>query len=618
MAKMPLNALLQSAENLNLGSQLQTAGMVAELQAASMIGEAARQATASAAAAAVQPVEPLIQPTFSKAADSYGVMRHIDPVRDHFLNARIGIEALRRIALEGVGSKSRSLLQRVEDYLKKHLPEAEYAALMGQLGIEKGAPTTLLKKALPTLGSKFRIPLREKPGAPNNVELVEVEHNTHSALFGAGAVVSDDIRSMEALRLALINVRRRQQKVLADAQADLAEIEARVPAERSRLDVLNRTRSESLDDYVVAQRLLADHWHSVEEAHRRRQQVIESNVGLFYVKQRETPLTHTLPDPLELRFTSADDLVPGCANRETPLAEDLEPFMEAVLDIPAADWATLRELSHLLPSRSRLERMVGARRQRVALRLSQSAAVPAGALQGIVLQNRILLGDIAGRPFSGATMRDLQMQGHQILALEDLLAGPVPLLREPARALHQRLDAAAGCLLARLRSISPSLRLIWASAAEADRLVVDAPERWPGIAQAEAADFNGIRTLAELVAWWFRQLHAEAGGASRTAMRNFVRACLLLAIGDDPDELLQGRLRTLPGRFRIGEALRLDLNRVPPPGAELQLVDDAQRVIGMVRVDDHDANGTLASITQVLDAGASLTTSFRVSGTRRP
>jgi hypothetical protein len=188
MAQIPLDGLLQKATQFDLGSQLQAPGMVADLQAASMIGGAARQA-AAAAAATVQPNEPLIQPTFSKAADSYGVMRHIDPVRDHFLNARVGIEALRRMALESVGSKSRSLLQRVEDYLKKHLPEAEYAALMEQLGIEKGAPTTLLKKALPTLGSKFRIPLREKPEAPNAVELVEVEHNTHSALFGAGAVV---------------------------------------------------------------------------------------------------------------------------------------------------------------------------------------------------------------------------------------------------------------------------------------------------------------------------------------------------------------------------------------------------------------------------------------------
>lgn len=616
MAQLPFNALLQTAANLNLASQLQTAGSAADLQTASMINDSAKQA-AVAAAVAVPPAEPLIQPTFSKATDSYGVMRHIDPVRDHFLNARVGIEALRRMALEGVGSKSRSLLQRIEDYLKKHLSTAEYNELMAQLGIDQGAPTTLLKKALPTLGSKFRIPLREKPDAPNNVELVEVEHNTHSALFGAGAVVSDDIRSIEALRLALIGVRRRQQKALADAQADLAEIDARLPAERSRLDVLNRTRSESLDDYLVAQRLLADHWRTVEEAHRQRRQVIENNVGLFYVKQRETPLTRTLPDPLELRFTSADDLVPGCANRETPLVEALAPFMDAVLDIPVADWATLRELSHLLPGRTRLEMMVNSRRQRVALRLNQTVDVSTSALQGIVAQNRSLLGDLASRPFSAEAMRDLQRQGHQILALEDLLACPVPLLREAARALHQRLDAAAGCLLARLRSISPSLRLAWASAAEADRLAVETPELWSGIAQAEAADFNGLRTLAELVAWWFRQLHEEAGGTSRTAMRNFVRACLLLAIGDDPDELLHGRLRTLPGRFRIGEALRLDLNRLPPPGVELQLVDDAQRVIGMVRVDDHDANGTLASITQVLDAGASLTTSFRVSGRRK-
>ena len=355
----------------------------------------------------------------------------------------------------------------------------------------------------------------------------------------------------------------------------------------------------------------------VEQADADRRRVIEGNVGLFYVKQRETPFTRTLPDPLDLRFTSADDLVPGCANRDTPLAEDLGPFMEAVLDIPVADWAMLRDLSHLLPGRTLLERMVLARRQRVELRLGQTMNTATAALQGLVQQNRVLLGEIAARPFTATSMLELQRQSHAILALDDLLACSVPLLREPARALHQRLDGAAGCLLARLRSVSPSLRLAWAAAAEADRLVIENPERWSGIAQAEAADFNGIRTLAELVAWWFRQLHPEASGASRSAMRNFVRACMMLAVGDDPEQILHGRLRTLPGRFLPGETLRLDLNRVPVPGAVLQLMDDAQRVIGMVRVEDHDEHGTLASITRVLDASVSLNTAFRVSGQRK-
>lgn len=604
------SAALSDLQNLNLRADATT---LANLASSSVTSAAA------AASAGITPAraEPLTAPTYAKASESYGVMRQIDPMRDHFLNARIGLEALRRIAGEATGSKGRSLLKRVEDYLAKHMSPAEYQALMEQIGVQKDMPTAFLRKEIPKLGSKFRVPVSEFQEGSLDPKLVEVEHNAHSALFSIGAVAADDIRAMEALHLALVKVRRAQQKALADAQADLADVVAGIPPARARLDALNRQRSEVLDDYLVTQRVLAEHWKNVEQAHAERRRIIESHLGLYYVKVRETPVSQTLPDPLDLRFTSADDLVPGCPNRDTPLAEDLLPFMEAVLDIPAADWSVLHDLSHLLPSRVLLEKMVLARRQRLNIRLGNTAAASRAGLDQLLRQNLFLAGEIAARPFQATSMLELQRQAHAILSLEDLLGVPVPLVREPARALHQRLDAAAGCLLSRLKAITPSLRLAWAEAAEADTLAVESPERWPGLDRAEAADFNGIRTLVELVGWWFRQLHAEASGASRSALRNFVRATLLLAAGDDPDEILHGGVLTLPGHFRIGEALRLNLNRTPPPGALLHLMDEQQKVVGVVRVEDHDDKGTLARISSVLDASVLLNTAFKVSGPRR-
>ncbi len=152
---------------------------------------------------------------------------------------------------------------------------------------------------------------------------------------------------------------------------------------------------------------------------------------------------------------------------------------------------------------------------------------------------------------------------------------------------------------------------------------MEAPERWPGLAEAEERDFNGVRTLVELVAWWFRQLDADASAAARGAMRNLVRACLLLAASDDPQQLVQGRLQTLPGRFRLGEALRLRLDREAAPGTLLQLFDDDQRVIATLRVNDHDDQGTVASVASILDPelernpGAVLATGLRISGVDR-
>ncbi|MEY2689233.1 MAG: hypothetical protein RL375_3432 [Pseudomonadota bacterium] len=574
-------------------------------------------------AAPVAPrAEPLIEPTYGKATETFGVMRQIDPVRDHFLIAVSGLEALRRIATERDGSQALPLIKRIETFLKEHLEPADFTRLMADLGARADDPLSYLRKPIVKLGSKVAFPATAVEGntAAADDKLV---HNAHSSLFGVGAVVIDDIRVVEALHQALVKLRRAMQKSLADKQARLAELQGRIPPAGAALESAERQRSEELDDYAVAQQVLAEHWRSVEAAHAERRRVIDSHVGLYYVKVRETPLGRPLPDPLALRFTSADDLVPGCGPRDTPLADELQPFMDAVLDIPVADWSVLNGLAHLLPGPQRLLPMVAARKQRLAQRSTQVGAVTAGlggraapALGRLLQHNLSLAGELIARPINAASLVDLQRQSHAVLALEDLLACPVPLLREPATALRQRLDGAAGCLLAHIKAVTPSLRLTWAAAAEADTLPVDTPERWPGLERAEAADFNAVRTLVELVGWWFRQLDGDAAGASRTAMRHLVRACLLLAAGDDPDQLLQGRVSLPPARLRVGETLRLQLNRVPTPGALLQLTDDQQRVVGTLRVDDHDVNGTLARFTSVVDPAAVLSTASRVSGQR--
>jgi hypothetical protein len=624
---------------INLGTLRATAlpSKPVSLVSSSVLQTAISQANISALASAanVTPVavapappraEPLVKPTYDQAASKFGVMRQIDPVRDHFSNAVGGLKALRDTAIVKGGGQAASLIDRVEKYLLEH-KVGEFDTLLKELaeqntvpGAEPPRKPVYFRDSTVRIGGRFELAAKDVD-AGNAAGAVASTHNAHSALFALSRVVIDDIRVVETLYQLLLGLRRNQQKALADLQADLDEIDDALPAAVARLDLRERQRVEELDDYAVAQQVLAEHWRSVEAAWVERARVINSHQGLYYVKVRETPLGRTLPDPLDLRYTSADDLVPGCGPRDTPLSDELLPFMDAVLDIPVADWAVLNGLAHLLPGPQRLAPMVSLRQQRLALRPTQSANTLAGltgktapALGRLVQHNLLLAGELAQRPFNAASLLDLQRQGHAILALEDLLASPVPLLREPARALHQRLDGAAGCLLARIRAVTPSLRLAWAEAAEADTLAVDTPERWPGLAQAEQADFNGVRTLVELVAWWFRQLDADAAGASRTALRNLIRACMLLAAGDDPGQLLQGRIAVLPARLSVGETLRLQLNRVPPPGALLQLTDDHQRVVGELRVHDHDVQGTVARFTRVFDAQALLSTASRVSG----
>jgi hypothetical protein len=571
------------------------------------------------------PKEPLTEPVFNKAPTTgKGMLSHVELIRDSFVNVRRDLLDLRDKA-NARQNQAKSLIDRVCDFLDDYMKPEELRRL-GVIDSDNQAPAFRLLVA-PDLhnadGFLLRPRLDRALVRPGDAGPDGTPHNDESALFSAGKVVADDIRQIEALRGALTTLRRRHQQALADLRARLAALESDIPGEIRSLDVRERERVEALDDYAVAQRLLAEHWREIEAAHAERKRVIESHRGLFYVKVRETPLGRTLPDPLDLRPSSPDDLVPGCANRDTALPTALAPFIEAVYDIPAGDWTNLRPLGHLLPGRAILAGLVDTRRQKLALRLNRAVSAETPVLASLVQQNHALVREVAARPFTAGALSELQRQGSAILALDDLLAIPSPLLRDPARALHQRLDAAAGCLLARLRTIAPSIRLNWATAAESNRLAVETPERWPGLAEAEERDFNGVRTLVELVAWWFRQLDTDASGVARTAMRNLVRACLLLAASDDPRQLIQGTLKTIPGRFRIGEALRLTLNREAAPGTLLQLFDDSQRVIATLRVDDHDDQGTVASVASILDPevernpGAVLNTALRISGLNR-
>jgi len=582
-------------------------------------------------AAPSTPVEPVSEPTFAKASSKFGVMRHIDPVRDQFINARLALEDLRLFATRSPGT-GKPLLERVEAYLQKHMA-ADYEKLLTELGVTLGTSVgtnitdklhaRFFAKALPRLGNKDTISLENfvNPSIDlgEMVKDVAFTHNTHSALFATGSVMSHDIRTIESLRQALVKVRRYQQLALENQQAQLAELEIRIQKERSSLNVLEAKRSETLDDYAVAQRLMAEHWQEVEQAYAERKRIIDSNLGLYYVRVRETPMSRTLPDPLDLRYSNADDLVPGCPNQILPLSEELSPFMELLLDIPAADWNLLHGLAHQLPGRFQLEQLVLKSRQRMESKIQNPPLLPVSTpvLNAILQTHQTMRMTITAKPFVVAGLKDMQQQSHQILSLEDLLASANPVLREPANQLHQRLNSAAGCLLERLRAIRPSLRLTWADKAEANSLPVEKPEQWPGLDKAETDDFNNIRTLIDLIGWWFGQLQADASGSSRTAMQNFIRAALLLAAADHPLDLLQGQLKVLPTKFRIGELLRLDLNREPLSGNLLHLLDAQQQVIATVKVEDHDSKGTLASITSILNPAAMLALDMRVTGQRK-
>ena len=283
----------------------------------------------------------------------------------------------------------------------------------------------------------------------------------------------------------------------------------------------------------------------------------------------------------------------------------------------------MRSHYRLLPNRKRLFDLSARRIGRIKHRLSKSnssANTPlAIRMQLLSKQNHALLLDASRLTLKdNASLVQVQRKSRDVLSLEDLLSGSSHRLRGRAEILHDRLNQAGFCLLRELREIRPSLRLQWAEHAENDSLQIDQPTSWPGIDEAQDEDFNRVRTLTELVDWWFRQLHEKAPASSRSAVRNLIRACLLLAANDDPDELLQGQLKSPPLKLLDGDRLRVTLNREALPGTLLQLHDRNNRLVGTLRVDDIDDQGALTTITKVIDKHVVPDSGFTCTGFKLP
>jgi len=535
----------------------------------------------------------------------------------------------------------------VIDQIRPEVPEYRRAyqgmlnllnSLPAQFGVDEGAElNTLLTAAdigtpIPPdrVNPRTATPAADDPAviawgaAWDEVKDLDPVGRLYHALFHAGQILARQIAAMEGRyggiedRLETLLRERVQIEDLLDQLT--AEIELAGQALRGEDGV----RVERLGDYGVAQALVRDDWSRVYRTDQERTRILTHGLkGLYYVRVRQTPISAALADPLELRHGVSGDQVPGCDwTSEVDVPEALRVFFEAVLEVPMADWALLKPLSVRLPPPARLDEWWGLRRYRFGQRRAGLAVGSALLARGkladrlapVIAQTQAVyqLWGALPLPDPVGSLNRYHAQTAQVLALQDLLAGGFGDLKREAQTLHNRLEQCTVCLLTQLNRVQPSLRLDWAQRAEDDRLDVTRAETWPGLERAEAQDFNAVRTIAELTAWWFRQLDGDASANGRAAMRAMLRAALIYSALGDPTEILRGTVVVPPRRFVIGEPLRLVLNRSAAPGTRLQILDDAQRLIGILRVDDHDEQGALARVERVDDTASPISTGFTV------
>ncbi|AHE99895.1 hypothetical protein [Thioalkalivibrio paradoxus] len=532
---------------------------------------------------------PVAPPAFQAETPRVGVLSHIHPEFNEYKKAYDDMEAL-LANLDGLFDRKETRaikrrLQRIRD----------------RVGLEH--PTQMEENL---------------PCGDSTAELVQ---HRYQQLFKAGQILTQQIAIIEARFDTLerdLNARLRDRQ---DLQQRLVKLAAMIVQERQELDVLDGRRLERLGDYAVTQRLLDEDWRRTYLRNQERTRLLTTGLsGLYYVRVNSAGVSLPLADPLTLRHGSARDIVPGCpADAEYELPDSLAAFFDTVREVPVADWAALAPVLPRLANAVRVEQAAELRQLRLA-RLgqptpNQSTRLPLQqAMSNLNRQNLAVLGTLASQepPLRTASLSAFNRGNARVLSLQDLLTGSAGRPRYDANQLQTRLEQCIGCLVEHLERLAPSLRLEWSQLAEDDRLPLPGTGRWPGLDRAEQDDFNTVRTIVELIDWWFRQLVPDASGAGRSALRNMIRAAVIHSALGDPAGILHGEVQVPPRRLVVGEPMRLSLNKPPPPGTLLQLLDRSQQVVGLLSVADADQRGVVANLVQVDRPGIPVGSGFTV------
>ena len=428
------------------------------------------------------------------------------------------------------------------------------------------------------------------------------------ALVQGIAVVENARRTREEALRSFVNERATQADRISALIANLGTLATDLNTARQAWD-------EAARDYAMAQSEMIRDWQAVELRDAERTRILMQPRGLFYVRTRSIPLSQTLADPLPLARKDADDVIPGCDSHHD-LPSEMDDFLDAVWEVPVADFTALRPWLPSLPDRMRIATWLDRRDQRLQTKTHAPATnggIVRTKLAPLTAQNRgMYRSQIGNRARFSDSLREFQREAAQVLSLTDVLAGQRGGLRSAGERLRDQCEQVIGCLVAQLESSLPSLRYEWAQAAEDDRLPVEDPEQWLGLDRLAERSFLTARTLVDTVRWLFAQLSNDGSGTGRTALRNLVRAAVIAVAHGDPSAHIRGPVVSAPAQLRPGSLLRVALNREALPGTRLHLFDQDHRVVGEVQVDDHDAQGAVVSLISSTSSTLSISTRFSV------
>ena len=422
-----------------------------------------------------------------------------------------------------------------------------------------------------------------------------------TALFTTANNYKKEIKEVDGLHNQLMLIHKQLSAALAGKNKKLEKIKSEIPVMQRSLENLNQQRLKTLAEYKMVVSLVAEDWLRVSTEYSKRERILTNNSGLYFVRAQETPFTKPSPVDKSLRYGRIEDLVPATAISQDELPEEIEDYIETIVDIPIANWKQFNDSWNYLPSRNTIIKLMEQRKLRLTYLSQKTRKASSSKFVPMLQVHQSILQDYARFEFlQEASLQAFYRRAVEVISLEDLLTGTPHQLRGKAQAFRNQLDQATHALLAKLQNIKPGIRLEWATQAELDQLDLRNPYSWPGLKDEQQEDIGNVRSMIELVNWWWRQLNDNASSSSVTAVRNLLRAALMVSVGDDPKEMIHGYLQVIPSIFKAGDVLRAKLNRHAPIGTLLQLVNENNQLIGKLRIEDADENGSLVSITQIL------------------
>ncbi|MEJ2307782.1 MAG: hypothetical protein P8Z78_00535 [Gammaproteobacteria bacterium] len=426
---------------------------------------------------------------------------------------------------------------------------------------------------------------RESSSITENNLKETVDDNHSSQLFRLSRFAMDDFHRMSGLRRDITRLKRLMSLELRRSLRERSRLEKEIEEARADFENSEKSRLQSDENYAIVRGLLEEQLQAVDGAFSERDRILSEPLGLCYVRVSDLPMQIDYHETDLIAEPSAGSLPASCKTA-AELPGRLEPFIELLADQPMSSWRQLRPYWRLLPKEWVVQPPV-----RPLLSYRQNISIMPPAFQ-VLMKSLPALTKRAIEPQHRLNLSLASRNLADEVTLEQLASSRNGHLRKRARRLQEDLEQATSCLLEQLFELPASLRYAWSRLAEEDLLNTDNPLSWPEF-HVLANETTGL-LLREIHAWLHLQLDTNAVPEARTAMRTLIRACLLHAVNDDPDELLTGKVVEFPEIIKPGVLFTANLNRIPQLSTMLKVYDGSQQLVAEAKV--VDSKETQASI----------------------